>query len=114
MYGGQLAMCNDLTIKTQKDCVGGFYREYFVTRLALEKRPNVAPAAPAAASASGAAATKRGDPFPPAPPQTIWVPRVFANPRNFDFDTIGNAMLALFEVLSLEGWLEVKTQCLII
>ena len=31
-----------------------------------------------------------------------------ANPRNFNFDTIGNAMLALFEVLSLEGWLEVR------
>ena len=31
-----------------------------------------------------------------------------ANPRNFNFDNIGNAMLALFEVLSLEGWLEVR------
>ena len=31
-----------------------------------------------------------------------------ANPRNFNFDNLGNAMLALFEVLSLEGWLEVK------
>ena len=31
-----------------------------------------------------------------------------ANPRNFNFDNLGNAMLALFEVLSLEGWLEVR------
>jgi len=31
-----------------------------------------------------------------------------ANPHNFNFDNIGNAMLALFEVLSLEGWLEVR------
>ena len=31
-----------------------------------------------------------------------------ANPRNFNFDNIFNAMLALFEVLSLEGWLEVR------
>ena len=31
-----------------------------------------------------------------------------ANPRNFDFDNLANAMLALFEVLSLEGWLEVR------
>ena len=31
-----------------------------------------------------------------------------ANPRNFNFDHIGNAMLALFEVLSLEGWIEVR------
>jgi len=31
-----------------------------------------------------------------------------ANPYNFDFDTIMSAMLALFEVLSLEGWLEIR------
>lgn len=31
-----------------------------------------------------------------------------ANPRNFNFDSIGNALLALFEVLSLEGWLEIR------
>ena len=31
-----------------------------------------------------------------------------ANPHNFDFDYIGSAMLALFEVLSLEGWLEIR------
>ena len=31
-----------------------------------------------------------------------------ANPRNFDFDNLANALLALFEVLSLEGWLEVR------
>jgi sodium leak channel non-selective protein len=31
-----------------------------------------------------------------------------ANPQNFNFDYIGSAMLALFEVLSLEGWLEIR------
>lgn len=31
-----------------------------------------------------------------------------ANPRNFNFDHIGSAMQTLFEVLSLEGWLEVR------
>ena len=31
-----------------------------------------------------------------------------ANPHNFNFDNIGSAMLALFEVLSLEGWLEIR------
>ncbi|KAG2456768.1 NALCN protein, partial [Polypterus senegalus] len=30
------------------------------------------------------------------------------NPRNFNFDNVGNAMLALFEVLSLKGWVEVR------
>lgn len=41
-------------------------------------------------------------------PPKIWVPRVWANPRNFNFDNIGNAMLALFEILSLEGWVEIR------
>ena len=31
-----------------------------------------------------------------------------ANPHNFNFDYISSAMLALFEVLSLEGWLEIR------
>ena len=31
-----------------------------------------------------------------------------ANPRRFNFDKIGNAMLALFEVLSFKGWLDIR------
>jgi len=31
-----------------------------------------------------------------------------SNPHNFNFDNIISAMLALFEVLSLEGWLEIR------
>lgn len=31
-----------------------------------------------------------------------------ANPRRFNFDNIGDAMLALFEVLSFKGWLDVR------
>lgn len=38
----------------------------------------------------------------------IFLPRSRANPRNFNFDNVGNAMLALFEVLSLKGWVEVR------
>ncbi|KAI6177079.1 Sodium leak channel non-selective protein [Aphelenchoides bicaudatus] len=34
----------------------------------------------------------------------MFVPRVWTNPRNFNFDHIGNAMLALFETLSYKGW----------
>ncbi len=45
--------------------------------------------------------------FKGASPKLL-VPRVWANPRNFNFDNIGNAMLALFEVLSLEGWVEIR------
>jgi hypothetical protein len=40
-------------------------------------------------------------------PQML-VPRVWANPRRFNFDNIGNAMLALFEVLSFKGWLDIR------
>lgn len=31
-----------------------------------------------------------------------------ANPRNFNFDSLGHGMLALFEMLSLEGYTEVR------
>lgn len=31
-----------------------------------------------------------------------------ANPRRFNFDNIGDAMMALFEVLSFKGWLDVR------
>lgn len=36
------------------------------------------------------------------------VPCVWRNPRNFNFDELQNAFSALFEVLSLEGWTEVR------
>ena len=38
----------------------------------------------------------------------ILAPRVFGNPRTFDFDHIENSLLILFEILSLEGWTEVR------
>ncbi|KER32811.1 hypothetical protein T265_01113 [Opisthorchis viverrini] len=61
-------------------CVGRFHREISVTKLKSIKGPG----------------------------PRLLVPRVWANPRNFNFDNIGNAMLALFEVLSLEGWVEIR------
>ncbi|KAK2190821.1 hypothetical protein NP493_67g04004 [Ridgeia piscesae] len=84
LFGGKLARCNDPTVKERELCTGIFARPLFVTKL------NIGP---------GAKETT----YP-----KIFVPRVWANPRNFNFDNIGNAMLALFEVLSLEGWLEVR------
>ena len=41
-------------------------------------------------------------------PVWLLVPCVWRNPKTFDFDNLGNAFLALFEVLSLEGWTEVR------
>ncbi|CAF3378584.1 unnamed protein product [Rotaria sp. Silwood1] len=80
IIGGQLARCNDRTYyKQQELCRGTFWRELYVSKM----------------NVSGA------DPV-------VLVPRVWANPHNFNFDYIGSAMLALFEVLSLEGWLEIR------
>lgn len=82
IYGGRLARCNDVTIQNKKNCTGLFKRDLYVTKLKLNSRNSNKP--------------------------SIWVPRVWSNPYNFNFDSIGDSMLALFEVLSLEGWLEVR------
>ena len=82
MYGGKLARCNDVKME-KKQCTGMFKRNLYVSKLRLNKKPN-------------------------SSVPSIWVPRVWANPYNFNFDSIGSSMLALFEVLSLEGWLEVR------
>ncbi|KAJ8310369.1 hypothetical protein KUTeg_012234 [Tegillarca granosa] len=85
LLGGRLARCNDPAISpgNRSACTGIFMSKVFVTKMKLLKKAN------------------DGQPG-------FWVPRVWANPYNFNFDNIGNAMLALFEVLSLEGWLEVR------
>ncbi|XP_023031061.1 sodium leak channel non-selective protein isoform X1 [Drosophila willistoni] len=83
LYGGRLARCNDPTIGRREDCVGVFMRRVFVTKMKLT--PGVDESYPA-----------------------MLVPRVWANPRRFNFDNIGDAMLTLFEVLSFKGWLDVR------
>ncbi|KAL7048988.1 hypothetical protein ACKWTF_003558 [Chironomus riparius] len=83
LYGGRLARCNDPTIQKREDCVGVFMRRVFVTKMKLSPRAN--------------------ESYP-----AMLVPRVWANPRRFNFDSIGDAMLALFEVLSFKGWLDVR------
>ncbi|XP_024938061.1 sodium leak channel non-selective protein isoform X7 [Cephus cinctus] len=83
LYGGRLARCNDPTILRREDCVGVFMRRVFVTKMKLQPGQN--------------------ESYP-----SILVPRVWANPRRFNFDNIGDAMLALFEVLSFKGWLDVR------
>jgi hypothetical protein len=83
IYGGKLARCNDMKIIDKKECKGLYRRSLYVSKLKLPVHPNKT--------------------LP-----SVWVSRVWSNPYNFDFDTISNSMLALFEVLSLEGWLEVR------
>ncbi|CAG2172733.1 unnamed protein product, partial [Oppiella nova] len=82
MFGGLLARCNDPSIVKREDCVGVFKRQVHVTRMKLEYHNDSMP--------------------------VILVPRVWANPRRFNFDSLGNAMLALFEVLSFKGWLDIR------
>ena len=38
----------------------------------------------------------------------LYVPRVWMNPRRFNFDNIGMSSLALFEVLSYKGWVDLR------
>ncbi|XP_063985315.1 sodium leak channel NALCN isoform X1 [Diachasmimorpha longicaudata] len=83
LYGGRLARCNDPTITSREDCVGVFMRRVFVTKMKLKPGQN--------------------ESYP-----SILVPRVWANPKRFNFDNIGDAMLTLFEVLSFKGWLDVR------
>ncbi|CAI4226086.1 unnamed protein product [Auanema sp. JU1783] len=80
IVGGKLAACNDPTISTRENCTGVFEQMIFVTRMEVYGKND-----------------ERLHP-------KILVPRVWTNPRNFNFDHIGNAMLALFETLSYKGW----------
>ncbi|XP_077301689.1 sodium leak channel non-selective protein na [Arctopsyche grandis] len=83
LYGGRLARCNDPVVIKRENCVGVFIRRVFVTKMKLQAVGN--------------------ETYP-----SMLVPRVWANPRRFNFDNIGDAMLALFEVLSFKGWLDVR------
>nr|CAH7755460.1 unnamed protein product [Callosobruchus chinensis] len=83
LYGGRLARCNDPNITRREDCVGIFLRRVFVTKMKVQPGEN--------------------ETYP-----AMLVPRVWANPRRFNFDNIGDAMLTLFEVLSFKGWLDVR------
>ncbi|RWS10179.1 sodium leak channel non-selective protein-like protein [Dinothrombium tinctorium] len=83
MFGGRLARCNDPTITNRDECVGVFLRKVFVTKMKLQPGES--------------------ETYP-----QILVPRIWANPRNFNFDNIFYAMLILFEMLSYEGYNEVR------
>uniref|UniRef100_A0A915EEL3 Sodium leak channel NALCN n=1 Tax=Ditylenchus dipsaci TaxID=166011 RepID=A0A915EEL3_9BILA len=78
--GGRLAACNDPSVTGRQNCTGVFWQKIFVTRMEVYG--------------------KNTEELHPK----ILVPRVWTNPRNFNFDHIGSAMLALFETLSYKGW----------
>ena len=80
VFSGKFGSCNDQQIKEKTLCKGIFQIDIATPR-ELRDLPGSS---------------------------KITVPRVWKNPRNFDFDNVLHAFLALFEVLSLEGWLEVR------
>ena len=65
------------------NCTGVFRAEVFVTKMNLESRDG-------------------------CKPPGLWVPRVWMNPRRFNFDNLGVSILALFEVLSYKGWVDLR------
>jgi len=79
--GGRLKKCNDESVKVESNCTGVFKMKI--------AQPNDFVNLPGKQIA-------------------ILVPRVWRNPRNFNFDDMGQAFLALLEILSLEGWTEVR------
>ena len=81
MFSGKLKSCNDRNKDKAEDCIG-----YFEITLASQKLIH----------------DLQGGNI------TILVPRVWKNPRSFDFDNMGNALLTLLEMLSLEGWTDVR------
>ena len=81
MFDNKLKKCNDGSIAAKEKCRGVFYTEMKEPREMRELA---------------------GD------SNKMLVPRVWQNPKNFDFDNILHALLALFEALSLEGWLDIR------
>ena len=81
MFSHKLGRCTNPDIKTEWNCTGLCY-----VKVAVPKKLE----------------GLKGDRL------RLLVPCVWRNPRNFNFDTLPNAFLALFEVLSLEGWTEVR------
>ncbi|XP_075245968.1 sodium leak channel NALCN-like isoform X2 [Convolutriloba macropyga] len=79
---GKLYRCNDVTIGTQMECTGNYMQKIAVVKYLHIGTPEELP--------------------------SIYVPRVWANPRNFNFDNIFSAMLCLFEVLTLKSWYEIR------
>lgn len=82
IFGGRLARCTDPTVSSREHCTGTFLRKVYVTKMRLPTDDESYPA--------------------------MLVSRVWANPHRFSFDDIKSAMLALFEVLSFKGWVDIR------
>ena len=83
-FHGQLKRCNDKTMTTKETCKG-----IYMVKLAGPRDLKTNPTANNTLL-------------------EIAAPRRWRNPRYFHFDSMGSALMALFEVLSLEGWTGVR------
>ena len=81
MFSNKLKRCNDENIKNETECHGVFYTKLRGPRELRDLAGSV---------------------------NEMLVPRVWHNPKNFNFDNMFHALLALFEALSLEGWLDIR------
>lgn len=81
MFSNKLKRCNDENIETEENCTGVFF-----TTLSRPREMR------------GLAGDQN----------EMLVSRVWHNPKNFNFDNMSRALLALFEALSLEGWLDIR------
>ncbi|XP_028403824.1 sodium leak channel non-selective protein-like [Dendronephthya gigantea] len=81
MFSNKLKRCNDDSVTTEEECQGFFYT---ALRGPQELRE----------LAGGE--------------NEMLVSRTWHNPKSFNFDELLNALIALFEALSLEGWLDIR------
>ena len=81
MFSDELKRCNDGDVSAKNECTGVFYTKIKGPREIRDLTGEI---------------------------NKMLVPRVWQNPKNFDFDNILHALLALFEALSLEGWLDIR------
>ena len=77
------ALTSQIQSFSRENCTGIFRAEVFVTKMNLNAREG-------------------------CPKPGLYVPRVWMNPRRFNFDNLGSSMLALFEVLSFKGWVDLR------
>lgn len=82
IFGGRFHSCNDPAVAFEHECTGSFSIP-----------------APVAPGSTLAVAGGRSE-------DVVWMERTWERPR-YSFDWIGAGMLTLFEVASLDGWLDV-------
>ena len=81
MFSNKLKRCNDEKATNETGCRGYFY----ITLRGPREMRNLA-----------------------GEENEMLVPKVWHNPKSFNFDNMLHALLALFEALSLEGWLDIR------